>query len=455
MTRTKRPASSLTAESISTPNMAIGASELVDIAQSARERRCEPRQFLAPARALQIILDGVEALPGEENVAICDTAGRVTLEDIRSPVSLPRFDNSAMDGYGLHIDDLQTDGSTRLPIVDRIQAGGSMAIPFSRGSAVRVTTGAQVPQGVAAVVPDEHVDVQGSMLKVRRVPREGANIRPRGEDVGRGELLAPAGTLIDARYKALMAAAGVREVLVRRHITVGLLSTGDELVDPGEPVPAGKIVDVNSMLLRPLLAACGAVVLDFGIAPDCLEKISRAISDAASLDVLISTGGAANSETDLTSKAVAMIGGSVTSLPLALKPGRSIAYGRLGQTRILHLPGNPLAALVSSLLFAVPLLNRLAGRAPEVPALPVRAGAPIHHQWGRTEWFLATVIEHSPGEEPIIVKSGHWGSACLKQLAEADGLAEIDSNVGDIAVGDRLRFRPFDASRSARNSIHV
>jgi MoeA N-terminal region (domain I and II) len=208
-------------EPVSTPNIAIGASELVDGAHSASERHREARQLFAPAHALQIILDGVEALPGEEKVAIRDIAGRVTVEDICSPLSLPRFDNSAMDGYGLHIDDLQTDGSARLPIVDRIQAGGSMAISLSRGSAVRITTGAQVPQGVAAVVPDEHVDVQDLMLRVRRFPREGANIRPRGEDVGRGELLAPAGTLIDARHKALMAATGVREVSARRHISVG------------------------------------------------------------------------------------------------------------------------------------------------------------------------------------------------------------------------------------------
>jgi molybdopterin molybdotransferase len=196
-------------------------------------------------------------------------------------------------------------------------------------------------------------------------------------------------------------------------------------------------------------------VIDLGIVPDCLGEISRAISVSGSFDILISTGGATNSETDLTSKAVAMIGGRVTSLQLSLKPGRSIAYGRLKQTRILHLPGKPFAAVVSGLLFAVPLLNRLAGRPLEAPALPARSGASITHQWGRTELFPATTIENSPGKVPTIVKSGHGGSACLKQLADADGLAEIESNVGDAAVGDSLRFRPFDVCRFAPNSIHI
>jgi hypothetical protein len=193
MTPTEIPTSSLPAESVAILSMHNGASVRVHGSHSAHERHCEKRQLLDPAHALQIILDGVEALTGGEKVALRDTAGRITVEDIRSPVSFPRFDNSAMDGYGLHLDDLETDGSAWLPIVNRIQAGGSMAIPVSGGSAVRITTGAQVPQGVAAVVPDEHVDVQDSMLRVRRVPSEGANIRPRGEDVGRGKILVSTG----------------------------------------------------------------------------------------------------------------------------------------------------------------------------------------------------------------------------------------------------------------------
>jgi molybdopterin molybdotransferase len=455
MTSPESPTSSLAADSVTALSRSTSAPVRAHDPQSAPERHCEKRPPFDPAHALQMILDGVEALPSEEKVALCDAAGRLTVEDIISPVSLPRFDNSAMDGYGLHSDNLETNGSAWLPIVDRIQAGGSMAIPVSSGSAVRITTGAQVPQGVAAVVPDEHVDVQGSMLRVRKAPSERANIRPRGEDVGRGDVLVPKGGLIDARHKALMAAAGVREALVRRRVTVGLLSTGNELVEPGEPVPEGKIVDVNRVLLRSLLAASGAAVIDLGIAPDSLSEISRAISESRPLDILISTGGAANSETDLTSRAVAAIGGTVTSLPLSLKPGRSIAYGRFNQTHILHLPGNPLAALVSGLLFAIPLLNRLAGGTLETPALPTRSGAFIAHRRGWTEFFPATIIENSPGKEPIIVKSGHGGSACLKQLADADGLARIESDAGDVLVGDGLRFRPFDGSRFAPNSIHI
>ena len=280
MTSTESPTSSLAADAVTTLSAPLGAPVCTDGPQSAPECHREKPPPFDPAHALRIILDGVEALPSGEKVALCDAAGRITVEDILSPVSLPRFDNSAMDGYGLHIDDLETSGSAWLPIVDRIQAGGPTAIPVSRGSAVRVTTGAQVPQDVAAVVPDEHVDVQGSMLWVRKAPSDRANIRPCGEDVRRGDVLVPTGSFIDARHKALMAAAGVREVLVRRHVTVGLLSTGNELVEPGEPVPLGKIVDVNRVLLRSLLSASGAAVIDLGIAPDSLSEISRAISES-------------------------------------------------------------------------------------------------------------------------------------------------------------------------------
>jgi molybdopterin molybdotransferase len=275
MAYVKIPMLRLPAEAAVTLSMHTGASVRAHCSDSAHERHPKGRQVFDPAHAPQIILEGVEALRDREELTICDAAGRITVQDIRSPVSLPRFDNSAMDGYGLRIDDLEADGSAWLPIVDRIQAGRSMTIPVSGGAAVRITTGAQVPQGVAAVIPEEDVDVVGSMLRVGKVLSEGANIRPRGEDIGRGEILVPMGTLIDARHKGVMAASGVREVSVRRDVTVGLLSTGDELVEPGEPIPLGKIVDVNRVLLRSLLAASGAAVRPWNCSRSRLHNFAR------------------------------------------------------------------------------------------------------------------------------------------------------------------------------------
>ena len=194
MAYVKIPMLRLPAEAAVTLSMHTGASVRVHCSDSAYERHPKGRQVFDPAHAPQIILEGVEALRDREELTICDAAGRITVQDIRSPVSLPRFDNSAMEGYGLRIDELEADGSAWLPIVDRIQAGRSMTIPVSGGAAVRITTGAQVPQCVAAVIPDEDVDVEGSMLRVRKVLSEGANIRPRGEDIGRGKILVPMGT---------------------------------------------------------------------------------------------------------------------------------------------------------------------------------------------------------------------------------------------------------------------
>ena len=314
--------------------------------------------------ARQLILADIVPLNEAEPVPVGEAIGRIAADHVTSPVALPRFDNSAMDGYALHAADLTAIGWLSTS-AGQVQAGQADVPALLPGTVVRVTTGAAIPAGTAAVVPDEDVDLRPSRsVRVRRLARAGASIRRRGEDTEQGDILIKAGTRIDARHVAIVSAAGVRLIGVRRRPKVALLSVGNELVGPGDAAGPNRIVDVNRILLRDLLAASGAEVVDLGIAEDSVCAVAQRLRMTTGIDVLITTGGLAGSECDITARGFEEIGGEVSSLRLNLKPGRTIAFGRQGQLRSLHLPGNPLAALVSAYLFAVPGLAESADGKP-------------------------------------------------------------------------------------------
>jgi len=392
--------------------------------------------------ARHLILANVVPVNEVEHVPVGEAIGRIAAGDVLSPTALPRFDNSAMDGYAAHAADLTASGS--LPIADRVQAGQGDLPTLTPGTVVRVTTGAAVPAGTAAVIPDEDVKLlSGSrMIRVRCPARSGANIRRRGEDTWLGDILIRGGTRIDARHVAIVRAAGVSVVGVRRRSKVALLSVGNELVAPDDEVGPGKIVDVNRILLRELLATTGAEIVDLGIAEDSAEAVAERLNALAGIDVLITTGGVAGSECDVTAKGVEVNGGDVLNLHLTLKPGRSIAFGRLGQLHSLHLPGNPIAALVSAHLFAVPLLALLAGRPLRDGRYFVAAGELLKHRQGRTEFVLAKITE-GPNNRQIAVCAGKSSSSNLRPLCEADGFLEIPAAAGDVSPGQPVRFHPF------------
>lgn len=381
---------------------------------------------------------GVETLP------IARIAGRVSAEPVTSPTPLPPFDHSAMDGYALA--SLGPDHVVR----GRFAAGSRSARePLAPGEAARIMTGAPMPPGAVAVAMQERVEASGDRIALRGPLEAGANIRRRGEDVGVGDVIVPAGVRLDARHVAILAAAGVSEIAVRRRVVVGLMSTGDELVRPGRPLAPGMIHDANRPMLAALLGAQPALeIVDLGVAPDDREELARLVADAARrCDALVTSGATSVGEEDHLAAAVTAAGGRLRLASVAIKPGKPVVAGRLGGATLIGLPGNPFAALVAWLLVGRVALERLAGLPPR-PLTPLAAVAGFSQKGpgGRTEFAPAKLMGTAENGLPVVEKLGRGGSARLAPLIAADGLAVIAAGVDEVREGDPVGFLPFEAA---------
>jgi molybdopterin molybdotransferase len=393
----------------------------------------EEEGLVPPAVARSRLLSAARPVEGIETIP--PALGRILAAAPQAARDLPPFDQSAMDGYGLAEGDLRPGAS---PAIGRLVTAGADPGPAIRpGEAVRLLTGAALPAGVAAVVMEEHANIRDGLVVARRQLRPGDNIRRRGEDVARGEALAEPGTRLDARHLALLAAAGVTAVSVRRRVRIAVLSNGNEL--------GAMVHDSNRPMLLALLARPEVVCTDLGVLPDDRGAIAAVLRQAAGAhDVILASGGVSGSDADHLPGAILDAGGVVETLRLALKPGKPLAHGCIGQALCLCLPGNPLAALVSMLILGRPLVARLAG-APDagLAPRPAIAGAAFTRRPGREEYAPARIIAHDEAGLPILVLEGRGGSARLKPLSRADGLLCLPADCEAIAPGDALRFHPF------------
>lgn len=401
-----------------------------------------PQQLVPIAEALAAIVDGIRPVSGTEILPIRQAHGRVVAAPVTSKMPLPRFDNSAMDGYGIHGDDIS--GGAPLRLTDRIAAGRGRIAALAAGTTVQILTGAPVPAGVAAVVPHEQTRRAGNDITIDSPIALGDNIRRAGEDMVAGQPLLPAGTRLDARHVALLLAAGLTHVAVISRVRVGLLSTGDELVSAGEALGPHHIVDTNRPLLSALLAAPGIELHDFGIVGDSGDAVSERIQDAAArADLLVTTGGICGSDADHIAPAICAAGGTCRQLKVALRPGKPIGIGRLHATRIMCLPGNPLSALVTAVLFLRPLLRALAGEQPHQPSgIAAVAGEVFRHSPGRTE-FVPVIVTSIEADGRPRLASLPRGSHRLLSLVKADGFVELPADSGDLLSGEAVKFHPF------------
>jgi molybdopterin molybdotransferase len=393
--------------------------------------------LLPPALARERLLAAAAPVAGTEMLRLADALGRILAEAPTARLDLPPYDQSAMDGYGLCADDLAPGLSPA--ILRSIVAGAEPGGPIATGQAVRLLTGAALPEGVAAVVMEEHAALRDGRVHPRRALRAGDNIRRRGEDVAHGEALAVPGTRLDPRHVALLAAAGIAELSVRRPVRVAILSNGDEL--------RGPVNDSNRPMLHAMLARPELRCTDLGLLPDDRAAIASVLRDAAgSNDLVIASGGVSGSDADHLPGAIQDAGGTVETLKLALKPGKPLAHGRIGAALCLCLPGNPLAALVTMLVLGRPLLARLAGAPDRVPVpLAAVSGETFTRKPGREEFAPARIAGHDAAGLPVLVREGSGGSARLKPLSRADGLLWLPAGCGAVTAGDALRFHPFFA----------
>ena len=392
--------------------------------------------LLSVDEALARLLDGATAVPDLEQVPALEATGRVLAQAQVSALEVPPMDNSAMDGYALRLADLTAPGM-RLKVTQRI-AAGSVGVPLAPGTAARIFTGAPVPPGADAVVMQEFCAADGEQVVVNRVPQPGEWIRLAGSDIRAGSQILSAGIRLRPQDTGLAASVGIRTLPVRRRLRLGLFFTGDELVMPGEPLAPGRIYNSNRFTLRGLAQVYGCEVRDYGIVPDRLDATREVLRRAAcENDVIVTSGGVSVGEEDHVRPAVEAEG-TLLMWRIAMKPGRPLAFGKVGAAAFIGLPGNPVSSFITFLIFVRPFLLRTQGIDAVAPhALGLRSDFDWPRPDARRE-FLRVRRNSSGGLDLYPTQD----SAVLTSTAWADGLVDNPPNQA-IRKGDAVRFLPY------------
>ncbi|MBB5020003.1 molybdopterin molybdotransferase [Chitinivorax tropicus] len=358
-----------------------------------------------------------------------------------SPLDVPPHDNSAMDGYAVNVTDLAADPQSALPVSQRIPAG-TVGQPLQSGTVARIFTGAPIPPGCDAVVMQEDTISDGEMIRVTQPVKLGQHIRRKGEDIAQGSVILPAGSRLGAAQLGLAASVGLATLPIRRALKVAILSTGDELVDPGSPLGPGQIYNSNRYVLTSLLANLGCEVLDQGNIPDNLRATQDALQRAATeADLILSCGGVSVGEEDHVKAAIEATG-SLNLWRIAMKPGKPLAMGKVGTTPFIGLPGNPVSAFVTFLLFVRPFILTCQGASQVLPApLKVTAGFDWPKPDKRREFLRARLTASMTGA-PEATLFAHQGSGVLTSCAWADGLVDVPAGRA-IKAGELVSFVPF------------
>ena len=398
--------------------------------------------------AVALLRERLRPVAGEEEVALAQAHGRVLAAPVMAPHDVPAFDNAAVDGYCFAHADLAAGGTTWFRVSARIAAGHPAGAMLEPGTAARIFTGAVLPAGADTTVMQEDARAQdrngAPWVEIPAGVRRGINCRKAGEDVAAGGAVLDAGIRLRPQDLAAAASVGAASLICRTRLRVALISTGDEIVRPGMPLATGQVYDSNHYLLRALLETTDASVSDLGILADRADIVRTTLQDAAaSHDVIMTTGGASRGEEDHIVATVSEFG-RLHAWQLAIKPGRPLAFGQMGDTVFLGLPGNPVAVMVCFLLYARPMLAALQGADWREPRrFPVPAGFAIARKKPDRREFLRGWIEDDGKGGVRAMKFDRDGSGLISSLRAADGLIEIAEETTGVAVGDPVAFIPF------------
>lgn len=399
---------------------------------------------LSAAEASARLLAAVAPITGHELLPVRSALGRVLAADIIAPHDVPAHDNSAMDGYAVHFESLVAEGDSRLSVVGTAYAGAAFSGLVGKGQAVRIMTGAVLPAGADTVIVQEVTRLEDGLVVVPAGQRLGQNTRRAGEDLARGAVALAAGKRLGPAELGLIASLGVVEVDVKRRLRVAFFSTGDELASLGKPLAPGEIYDSNRYTLHGLLARLGAEVIDLGVVPDRPEALEAALLEAAEMaDAIITTGGVSVGEADFIKDVLAKLG-EVNFWKINIKPGRPMAFGKIGQAWLFGLPGNPVAVMVSYTQFALDALLRLSGLDP-VPARPlltVEAANAIKKQPGRREYLRGTIVAVDGRWQ--VRTTGNQGSGVLRSMSEANCFVVLPEDCAGVQAGDSVPVQLFE-----------
>lgn len=402
-------------------------------------------ELMSVAAATTVIRERVSPVTAVETVALAEADGRILADDVVAPIALPPFDNSAVDGYAVRFDDLNADRDTVLPVVGRVAAGSRSDLHVPPGRAVRIFTGAPMPEGLDTVFMQEDVRRDGDAVALPCGLARGSNRRLAGEDVGRGACALPAGRRLLPQDIGLAAALGLARLPVRRRLRVAVFSTGDEVVSPGEPLGAAAVYDANRFVLQALLRRLGCEVTDLGVLRDDRAAVRDALAAAAAdQDLLVTSGGVSTGEEDHVRAAVAEAG-ALTFWRIAIKPGRPVAMGVIGGVPFIGLPGNPVAVYVTFVTLARVLIARLCGETLARPErVSVRSRFAYTKKAGRRE-YVRVRLRRGPDGVLEAQKHPREGAGVVTSLTETDGLVELPESVTLVAPDDLVDFLPYAA----------
>nr|CBX80144.1 Molybdopterin biosynthesis protein moeA [Erwinia amylovora ATCC BAA-2158] len=394
--------------------------------------------------ALTTLLARITPLADKETVSLTHAAGRITAHAVISPLNVPPFDNSAMDGYALRLADLAP--GVALPVAGKAFAGRPYDGEWPAGSCIRIMTGAPLPAGCEAVVMQEQTAAVGDAVRITASVIAGQHIRRAGEDITKGAQVLAAGVKLGAAQLPLLASLGIPQVTVLRKLRVAIFSTGDELQPVDQPLAAGQIYDTNRFAVRLMLDKLGCEVIDLGIIRDDPAALRAAFINAdASADVVISSGGVSVGEADYTKQILEELG-EIGFWKLAIKPGKPFAFGRLAHSWFCGLPGNPVSAVLTFYQLVQPLLARLTGQ--HGPALPprqrVRCVSELKKTPGRLD-FQRGILQRDADGDLLVKTSGHQGSHIYSSFRQANCFIVLERERGNVAVGEWVEVEPFNA----------
>ncbi|AZG98075.1 molybdopterin molybdotransferase MoeA [Proteus mirabilis] len=405
--------------------------------------QCQVSGLLSLDEALEKLLEKPVAITDTLSIPLHNAAGYILSEHITSPLNVPPFDNSAMDGYGVRYTDLNT--QSPLPIAGKAFAGVPFEGELPQGQCVRIMTGAMIPAGVDTVIMQEETQVTDNGILFPHPAKLGQNIRRIGEDIKQNDIVLPAGTKLSTAQLPLIASLGIANINVYRKLKVAVFSTGDELQTIGQPLKAGQIYDTNRFAVRLMLEKLDCDVLDLGVIPDSPEKLRETFKTAdAQADLVISSGGVSVGEADYTKQILDEIG-EIGFWKLAIKPGKPFAFGHLHNAWFCGLPGNPVSATVTFYQLVQPLIARLSGfsqwRAPQ--RFHAKTCSPLKKSAGRLDFQRGIASINENGEWQVTT-SGHQGSHVYSSFSVANCFIVLERERGKVAAGETVTIELFN-----------
>ncbi|MDH5691509.1 MAG: molybdopterin molybdotransferase MoeA [Gammaproteobacteria bacterium] len=404
----------------------------------------QDNQLLSVAQAKEKILDAIEALTEFETIPLAHCMGRFLAEDICSTINVPSWDNSAMDGYAIcfHADGSLADKPYQ--VIGKVMAGDSSVLALTPGQAARIMTGAPVPKGTSSVVMQEHATLLGENLQVPTRIGLGDNIRRAGEDIEIGKTILRKGDLLTPPRIGLLASVGFSQVTVSRKINISLFSTGNEIKEPGEKLSEGQIYDTNRYVLKSFLSSLPVNIQDLGILKDDQAEIHAALQQASkNSDLIITSGGVSVGDADFVKQTLESLG-SLSFWKIAMKPGKPLAFGHIGEALFLGLPGNPVSTTVTFLLFAKPSITKLSGGTEHQNLrLKLRTTSELRKSVGRQE-FQRGIMEEGANGEWLVRTTGRQGSHVLSSMAVANCLIDLPADSEGTEINEWVDVIPLN-----------